>query len=216
MNLILFGPPGAGKGTQANKIADNFKLKQVSTGDLLRNEINLKTQLGMEIQGIIDKGHLASDQIVNSLIEKVISDPKNFNNLIFDGYPRNIFQIDTFEKLLKKFKQKISATFSLNVDKSVITKRITGRLICSKCLRIFNEFYDPPNKKNHFCDEKFLKKRTDDNLEIILSRFDTYNSQTKPVLDYYIKNTNFYEIDGNKKIDDIYNEIEAILKNIRD
>ena len=216
MNLILFGPPGAGKGTQASKLAGNFKLKQVSTGDLLRNEIKFNKELGIEIESIINQGHLAPDKIVNSLLEKVISDPQNFNRLIFDGYPRNLLQIASLKQLLNKFNQKISAVFSLKVNKGIITKRITGRIICTKCLKIFNEYYDPPNNSNHSCDEKLLKKRSDDNLETILNRFNTYANETNPVLDYYKKNTNFYEIDGNMKIGEIYNEIEAILKNIRD
>ena len=216
MNLILFGPPGAGKGTQASKLASNFKLKQVSTGDLLRNEIKFNKELGIEIEGIISQGHLAPDKIVNSLLERVISDPQNFNKLIFDGYPRNLLQIASLKQLLNKFNQKISAVFSLKVNKGIITKRITGRIICTKCLKIFNEYYDPPNNSNHSCDEKLLKKRSDDNLETILNRFNTYANETNPVLDYYKKNTNFYEIDGNMKIGEIYNEIEAILKNIRD
>ena len=120
MNLILFGPPGAGKGTQASKLASNFKLKQVSTGDLLRNEIKFNKELGIEIEGIISQGHLAPDKIVNSLLEKVISDPQNFNRLIFDGYPRNLLQIASLKQLLNKFNQKISAVFSLKVNKGII------------------------------------------------------------------------------------------------
>ena len=216
MNLILFGPPGAGKGTQATKIANNFKLTQVSTGDLLRNEIKFNSELGSEIENTINQGHLVSNKIVDSLIEKAISDPQNFNKIIFDGYPRNLLQINSLENLFKKYKQAISAVLYLKVDRDVITKRINGRIICTKCFKIFNEYYDPPNTKNHSCDEKLLEKRSDDNLETILSRFDIYSKETKPVLDFYQKNTNYYEIDGNKKIDEIYNKIEAILNNIRD
>ncbi len=216
MNLILFGPPGAGKGTQATKIVSNFKLIQVSTGDLLRNEIKFNPQLGSEIKTTINEGHLVSNKIVDSLIEKLISDPQNFNRLIFDGYPRSLLQIDSLEKLLKKYNQNISAVLYLKVNRDIVTKRISGRIICSKCSKIFNEYYDPPNSSNHSCDNKLLEKRSDDNFETILSRFDTYNRETKPVLDFYQKSANFYEIDGNKKIDEIYNKIEAILNNIRD
>ena len=174
MNLIIFGPPGAGKGTQSNNIVGGFDLKQVSTGDLLRNEIKLQTELGKKIESIINKGELVSEDVVNTLIEKIVSDPNNFNRLIFDGYPRTISQIYSLEKLLKKFNQTISIVISLSIDKNIISKRINGRIICSKCFRIFNVYFNLPNSKNHHCDKKYLKKRTDDNSKTILNRFKTY------------------------------------------
>ena len=215
MNLIIFGPPGAGKGTQSNNIVNDFDLKQVSTGDLLRNEIKLQTNLGKKIESKINGGELVSDEVVNLLIEKIISDSNNFNRLIFDGYPRTISQIYSLENLLKKFNQKISLVLSLNVDKDIISKRINGRIICAKCFRIFNVFFNPPNLKNHDCEKKYLKKRADDNSKIILNRFETYITKTKPILDYYKKRGSLHEIDGNQNIDEIYNKIRGILMNIR-
>ena len=216
MNLIIFGPPGAGKGTQSNNIVNDFDLKQVSTGDLLRNEIKLKTDQGKNIESIINNGELVPDNVVNVLIEKIISDPNNFNRLIFDGYPRTISQIYTLERILKKFDQKISKVFSLNVDKDIISKRINGRIICAKCFKIFNVYFNPPNSENHECDKKYLKKRVDDNSKTILGRFETYVIKTSPILDYYKKKGSLCEIDGNQKIDEIYNKIRSILVNIRD
>jgi len=150
------------------------------------------------------------------LIEKFISDPNNFNRLIFDGYPRTIAQIDSLEKLLKKFNQKISIVISLSVDKNIILKRIKGRIICSKCSGIFNVYFNPPNSKNHACDKKYLDSRTDDYYQTILKRFETYVVKTKPLLDYYKKKGYLREINGNQKIDEIYNKIKAFLENIRD
>jgi len=216
MNLIIFGPPGAGKGTQSNNIVNDFDLKQVSTGDLLRNEIKLQTDLGKKIESIINNGELVSNDIVNTLIEKIISDPNNFNRLIFDGYPRTISQIYSLEKLLKTFNQKISIVLNLSVDKDIISKRINGRIICAKCFRIFNVYFNPPNLKNHDCEKKYLKKRTDDNSKTILSRFETYVNKTKPILNYYKKKETLCEIDGNQKVDEIYNKIKGILENISD
>ena len=216
MNLIIFGPPGAGKGTQSNNIVNDFDLKQVSTGDLLRNEIKLQTDLGKKIESIINNGELVSDDVVNTLIRKIISDPKNFNRLIFDGYPRTISQIYSLEKLLKTFNQKISIVLNLSVDKDIISKRINGRIICAKCFRIFNVYFNPPNLKNHDCEKKYLKKRTDDNSKTILNRFETYVTKTKPILNYYKKTETLCEIDGNQKVDEIYNKIKGILENIRD
>ena len=216
MNLIIFGPPGAGKGTQSNNIVNDFDLKQVSTGDLLRNEIKLQTDLGKKIESSINNGELVSDDEVNTLIEKITSDPRNFNRIIFDGYPRTISQIYSLENLLKKFNQKISLVLSLNVDKDIISKRINGRIICIKCFRIFNVYFNPPNSKNHDCEKKYLEKRNDDYSKTILNRYETYVTKTNPILDYYKKRGSLYEIDGNQKIAEIYNEIKGILKNIRD
>ena len=216
MNLIIFGPPGAGKGTQSNNIINNFDLKQVSTGDLLRSEIKIQTDLGKKIESIINNGELVSDDVVNTLIRKIISDPKNFNRLIFDGYPRTISQVYSLEKLLKEFNQKISIVFNLNVDKDIVSKRANGRVICTRCFRIFNVYLNPPNSKNHKCEKKYLEKRTDDNSKTILNRYETYVAKIKPILDYYNKKGLLLEIDGNQKIAEIYDKIKGILENIRD
>ena len=216
MNLIIFGPPGAGKGTQSNNIVNDFDLKQVSTGDLLRNEIKLQTDLGKKIESTINNGELVSDDVVNTLIEKIILDPNNFNRLIFDGYPRTLSQVYSLDEFLKKLNQKISIVFSLNVDKDIISKRINGRIICAKCFRIFNVYFNLPNSKNHDCGKKYLKKRNDDHSKTILNRFETYVTKTNPILDYYKKEESLCEIDGNQNIDEIYNKIKGILVNIRD
>ena len=216
MNLIIFGPPGAGKGTQSNNIINNFDLKQVSTGDLLRSEIKIQTDLGKKIESIINNGELVSDDVVNTLIRKIISDPKNFNRLIFDGYPRTISQVYSLEKLLKEFNQKISIVFNLNVEKDIVLKRANGRVICTRCFRIFNVYLNPPNSKNHKWEKKYLEKRTDDNSKTILNRYETYVAKTKPILDYFNKKGILIEIDGNLKIVEIYDKIKGILENIRD
>ena len=216
MNLIIFGPPGAGKGTQSNNIINNFDLKQVSTGDLLRSEIKIQTDLGKKIESIINNGKLVSDDVVNTLIGKIISAPKNFNRLIFDVYPRTISQVYSLEKLLKEFNQKISIVFNLYVDKDIVSKRVNGRVICNRCFKIFNIYLNPPDSKNHKCEKKYLEKRTDDNSKTILNRYETYVEKTKPILDYYNKKGLLLEIDGNQKIVEIYDKIKGILQNIRD
>ncbi len=216
MNLIMFGSPGAGKGTQSNNIINNFNLKQVSTGDLLRSEIKIQTDLGKEIESTINNGELVSDDVVNTLIKKIISDPRNFNRLIFDGYPRTISQVYSLEKLLIEFNQKISIVFYLHIDKEIVSKRVNGRVICTKCFRIFNVYLNPPNAKNHKCENKYLEKRTDDNSKTILNRYETYVAITKSILDYYKKKKLLLEIDGNQEIAEIYHKIKGFLENIRD
>ena len=214
MNIILFGPPGAGKGTQATKVVKKFNLHKVSTGDLLREEIKNNTDLGNKIKSIMDRGSLISDNIINDLITKVISNKKFYNRLIFDGYPRNLKQGKNLDSQIKKYKQKISCVLSLNVDKESIIKRISGRQTCVNCGLIFNEYYYPASSKNHSCDPKFLNKRSDDNKKIIINRFETYLNKTLPILDFYKGQNLLHQINGMAKIDQIFDEICGIIASL--
>ena len=211
MNLILFGPPGAGKGTQALYIVKNYNFFQLSTGDLLRNEIKNKSLLGSNIEKIISKGEFVSDEIVDNLIKKSILKIKFNHPIIFDGYPRNLSQTNNLENILNKFNQKISFIFFLNVKRKIIEKRITGRMTCKKCNMIFNQFFNQKEIEGHHCGKNFLIKRQDDDKEIAMSRYDLYMEKTKPVLDFYSSKEGFHEIDGSLKIDQIYNKIDDIL-----
>ena len=214
MNIILFGPPGAGKGTQASKIVKKFNLHKVSTGDLLREEIKNNTDLGNKIKSMMEAGSLISDNIINDLITKVISNKKFYNRLIFDGYPRNLKQGKNLDSQIKKYKQKISCVLSLNVDKESIIKRISGRQTCVNCGLIFNEYYYPASSKNHSCDPKFLNKRSDDNKKIIINRFETYLNKTLPILDFYKEQNLLHQINGMAKIDQIFDEICGIIASL--
>ena len=185
MNVIIFGPPGAGKGTQANNLVKKYNLYQISTGDLLRSEVSNKTDIGRNIENIISKGDFATDEIVNELIQNVVSNPQKKNKLIFDGYPRSLSQAKNLDLLLDNSNQKIDFIFFLNVNKDTIIKRIERR--------------------------KILEKRSDDDLSTILKRYDTYMETTRPVLDFYSSRSNFYEIDGSEKIEVISSKIEQII-----
>ena len=214
MNIILFGPPGAGKGTQADKIVKDFGLCKVSTGDLLREEIRNNTDLGKKIKPIVDKGWLVSDDIINNLIEKVLSDKKISNRLIFDGYPRNINQAKKLDILIEKFYLKISCVLSLEVNKDTIVKRVLGRQTCCNCGLIFNEYFNPATSKNHSCGEKFLQKRSDDNEKTITQRFETYLEKTLPILDFYKQQNLLHQIKGLAEIDQIFMEIRGIIASL--
>ena len=182
MNIILFGPPGAGKGTQAKYLVKKLDGFQVSTGDILRDEIKKDTEIGKKIINDMDNGKFVSDEIVNSLISNIIFDPQKKNRLIFDGYPRSLSQAKNLDILLEKSNQKIDMVFYLNVNKETIIKRIKKR--------------------------KIEENRTDDDLDTIIKRYDTYMSTTKPVLDFYSKNMNFHEIDGTLEIGKITNKMD--------
>ena len=185
MNIILFGPPGAGKGTQSKYLVHKLNNFQVSTGDILREEIKNNSEIGKQITNIMNEGKFVSDKIVNSLIEKLMLDPRKKDKLIFDGYPRSLSQAQYLDLLLDKSNQKIDHIFFLNVNKDTIIERIEKR--------------------------KTLENRSDDNTDTILKRYDTYMETTRPVLDYYSKNPNFHEINGTQEIDQITKEIEAFI-----
>ena len=185
MNIILFGPPGAGKGTQSKYLVSKLKNFQVSTGDILREEIKNNSEIGQQITNNMNEGKFVSDEIVNSLIEKLMLDPQKKDKLIFDGYPRSLSQAQYLDLLLDKSNQKIDHIFFLNVNKDTIIERVEKR--------------------------KTLENRSDDNTDTILKRYDTYMETTRPVLDFYSKNPNFHEINGTKEIDQITKEIDAFI-----
>ena len=186
MNLIIFGPPGAGKGTQANFIVNKYNLYKLSTGEVLRNEIKNKTELGKKISSIINSGSLVSDDIVKKLVEVFISDKKYKDRLIFDGYPRNLIQAETLQELLNKYGQKIDLVLKLSVSLETIKKRILER--------------------------RNLEKRSDDSEEIAIKRYKTYEKSTEPVLAFYKKLNLLKEVNGERPISEINNEIKEILR----
>tara|TARA_B100002052_G_C15640302_1_gene488083 strand:- start:36 stop:599 length:564 start_codon:yes stop_codon:yes gene_type:complete len=185
VNIILFGPPGAGKGTQSKYLVKKLDGFQISTGDILREEIKKDSEIGKKIINNMNEGKFVSDEIVNSLLKNHVFDPLKKEKLIFDGYPRSLKQAKNLDKLLKESNQSIDYIFFLNVNKETIIKRIEKR--------------------------KFLEQRSDDTLDTTLKRYDTYIETTRPVLEYYSKNSNFHEIDGTLEINQITSKIEALL-----
>ncbi len=215
MNLVIFGPPGAGKGTQSKYIVNKYNLYQLSTGELLRKEIINKTKLGLEISYNMNTGNLVSDKIVSDLIEKYISSKDYKNRLIFDGYPRNISQAENLNFLLKRYNQKIDLVLKLSVSLEVITKRIAGRSVCSICGKIYNEFYNPAPINSDCCASKYLQKRSDDTLDIAVSRFKSYENNIKPVIDFYRDMKLLNVVNGEISIHEITNEISALIELIK-
>jgi adenylate kinase len=214
MNLVIFGPPGAGKGTQSKFIVQKYNLYQLSTGELLRNEIKNKTQLGTDIASIMNSGQLVPDNIAANLIEKFISDNKYKNRIIFDGFPRNIIQAEKLNFLLNKYSQKIDIVMKLSVSLDLIKKRISGRSVCSICGKIYNEYFNPPPLHADCCSKKFLQKRSDDTLEIAVTRYETYEKNIKPVTDFYKKSNLLKVVNGEAQINEINNEISGLIDGI--
>ena len=211
MNIILFGPPGAGKGTQAQFIVKKHNYFQLSTGNLLRNEVKLNTELGSEIEELISNGKFVSDEIVNKLLKQSITNLKFRDRIIFDGYPRSVDQADNLDLILKEYNQKINLIISLVVPREIIEKRIIGRVTCDKCNLTLNEFFNKDEIDLHPCGKEFFVKRKDDNLETIMSRYDIYTKTTQPVLNFLSRNPNFQEIDGTLEIDEITRKIDTFI-----
>ncbi len=185
MNIILFGPPGAGKGTQSKYLVNKLNAFQISTGDLLREEIKKNSDIGKAISNDMKNGKFISDEIVNQLIENLISDPQKRNKLIFDGYPRSLSQAKNLDLLLKNLNQNIDLILFLNVHKETIIKRLEKR--------------------------KIIENRSDDVSETIIRRYETYMETTQPVLNFYSENPNFKEIDGSLEIDEITRKIDTFI-----
>ena len=172
------------------------------------------TDLGKEIKTKIDRGSLVSDDIINNLIVKILSSRKNINGLIFDGYPRNWNQAKSLDSLIKKYNQKISCVLSLNIDKETISKRVLGRLICTKCGLTFNKYFNPPKKEKYNCRLNYLKARSDDSEKTIKNRIEIYTNKTLPILDYYEDQKILHKIDATAEISKIYGEIHGIITSL--
>tara|TARA_Y100000992_G_scaffold180245_1_gene121703 strand:- start:4 stop:570 length:567 start_codon:yes stop_codon:yes gene_type:complete len=185
MNLIIFGPPGAGKGTQSTFIAKKYNLFQLSTGEILRDQIKSKTDLGIKISPLINSGSFVPDEIVSELIDKFIKQEKYKNKIIFDGYPRSLSQARNLDFLLNKYKQKINVVLKLSVSLETIKKRISDR--------------------------RSLEKRPDDSEDIAIKRYKTYEKSTEPVIEYYKKLSLLKVIDGERSIEQINKEISDII-----
>jgi adenylate kinases len=208
MNIILFGAPGAGKGTQAKELTKKYEIPQISTGDILRAAIANKTPLGLEAKKLMDEGKLVSDDIVNGLVEARLQEADCEKGFILDGFPRTVAQAEALDGILEKFNKKIEKVIALDVSDDEIIERITGRRVSKKTGKIYHIKYNPPVDEN----PEDLEQRADDNEETVVKRLEVYNKQTAPVLDYYKKQGKVYTVDGTKKLEEITKDIIEILE----
>ncbi|MDE2446322.1 MAG: adenylate kinase [Alphaproteobacteria bacterium] len=217
MNLILLGPPGAGKGTQAKILEQGHGLKQLSTGDMLRAAKDAGTEIGLKAKAVMDRGELVSDDIVIGIVSERLDMPDVQKGVIFDGFPRTTAQAAALDKLLASKGQKINAVIEMKVDDEALVKRITGRFTCAKCGTGYHEEFAKP-KRLGVCDKcgsTEFTRRPDDNEKTVRDRLQVYNKQTAPLVDYYRGQGNLHVIDGMADIADVTREMEAVLRQLK-
>ena len=212
MRLVIMGPPGAGKGTQAALIKEAYNIPHISTGDMFREAISNKTALGIEAKKNIDKGMLVPDSVTISLVKERLSQSDCKKGFLLDGFPRTIAQAQALDEILKELNIKLDAVINIDVDFNVLVDRIIGRRVCPKCGASFHIKNQPP-KKEGICDEcgTALVQRKDDTKETVVTRLNVYTSQTKPLLSYYEAQGLLKNVDGMGDIDAIFERIKKSL-----
>lgn len=212
MNIILLGPPGAGKGTQAKRMIDRYGIPQISTGDMLRAALKEGTPLGLEAKKFMDKGELVSDSVVIGLVKERIQKSDCAKGYMLDGFPRNVSQAEALDKMLAELGQKVDNVISIEVPSQELLGRLTGRRTCRSCGAGFHIMFDPP-KKDGVCDKCSgeLYQRDDDNETTVKSRLEVYDKQTKPLIDYFQKQAKLRSIPGVGAMEEIFGRIAAVL-----
>lgn len=215
MILIFLGAPGSGKGTQAMKVAEKYNLPQICTGDMLRETVQRKDPLGIKAAEYMNTGKLVPDGIVVDLIEQRIEQDDCKEGFLLDGFPRTIDQAKSLEEMLKHQKRAIAGVFFINVEQKELLRRLTSRRICSKCSKLYNIELSPP-KNPELCDECHspLLQREDDKKEVVLSRLKVYGEQTEPLVDYYKNKTLLISIEGDGKVENIFQQIRKKIDSL--
>lgn len=213
MNIILMGPPGAGKGTQADKIVGKYNIPHISTGDMFRAAIKNETKLGLEAKSYIDAGKLVPDELTCDIVKERLANDDCQNGFLLDGFPRTIFQAETLAKTLEEMAKKIDIVINIDVPFDVLIKRLTGRRMCRNCGASYHLEFNPP-KVAGVCDKCSgeLYQRSDDNIEAATARLETYTNETKPLIDFYKEKNVLKEINGLQSIDEVFVDIEKAIE----
>jgi len=210
VRLLFFGPPGAGKGTQAKMVAKEFDIVHISTGDILRDAVSKGTELGKKAKAIMDRGELVSDEIMNNLVKEKLQELDSF---ILDGYPRTLDQAKFLDGATKDLKKEIDAAVLIDVSEEEIVKRISNRRVCPNCGKVYNLITLKPkeDEKCDVCGTKLIQ-RDDDKEEVVRERYKVYKKNTEPVIEYYRKNNKIITIDGAQNVEDVTKELFNILR----
>lgn len=213
MFILLMGPPGAGKGTQAEKLIRDYGIPQISTGDMFRAAVKAGTALGIEAKSYMDKGALVPDSVTIGIVKERLQQEDCKKGWILDGFPRNTDQARALDKILKEIGIKLTSVITIKVENKDLIKRICGRMMCKKCGASFHKEFRPPVREN-ICDNcgSELYQRADDNEATVGQRLAVYESKTKPLIDYYKESGSYCEIDGNQSMEDVYKQIQAALE----
>lgn len=213
MILILLGPPGVGKGSQAAKIIEEFGVTHISTGDIFRKNIKENTELGQKVKNIIESGSLVSDDLTNELVFDRLAGENSEEGFMLDGYPRNINQAEALDSWLEEHDKEITKVIYIDASTETLIKRISGRRVCKNCGATYHIKNHPP-KVDGICDVcgSELVQRPDDNEETALDRIEVYNRQTSPLIDYYEKSGKLHRFNGNLEIDEVYEDVRNSLK----
>lgn len=213
MDVILLGPPGSGKGTQAQKMIERYNIPQISTGDILRGAVKERTPLGVEAQGYMDQGRLVPDEVVVGIVRDRLKAPDCTEGFILDGFPRTLPQAEALDATMQELKRAIDHVVSIEVDKEKLLKRLTGRRTCQTCGAMYHVIFDPPIRDG-ICDKcgGKLYQRDDDQEETIRERLQVYEEQTTPLIAYYREKGLLRPIDGAGEIEEIFQKIAKAVK----
>ncbi|MFD1708091.1 adenylate kinase [Siminovitchia sediminis] len=213
MNLVLMGLPGAGKGTQAERIVAKYSIPHISTGDMFRAAISEGTELGMQAKSFMDKGELVPDEVTIGIVRERLSKPDCDKGFLLDGFPRTVPQAEALENILSELKKKINYVINIEVDQDILMERLTGRRICKNCGATYHLVFNPPAEAGT-CDRcgGELYQRADDNEETVQNRLEVNVKQTQPLLDFYQEKGYLKNINGQQHIDEVFSDIDALLR----
>ncbi len=215
MNIILLGPPGAGKGTQSKYLEDRFKLKQLSSGDMLRHAVAIGSEVGLVAKSYMESGKLVPDDVVIGVVFETIDGlPKDLPGFILDGFPRTVQQAEELDGVLKGHGKTIDAVLVVEVSDDRLVKRISGRFTCANCGEVYNDYFRQP-KAAGVCDRcggAAFKRRSDDNPDTVRARLSVYHNETKPLIEYYRNKGTLHVIDGEAPIEEVTRRINEILE----